>query len=64
MFLCQKCHQHDKCFSGVFLSHGPCESCGEIGDCADCHNYAPDAACNPPRAEPARDAAERAGGKP
>jgi formate-dependent nitrite reductase cytochrome c552 subunit len=40
MFLCEECHDNERCFhfSG---SYGRCEDCGKTAGCVDCHN--PDA---------------------
>ncbi len=35
MFLCDKCHDPNKHFG--HNSYGPCESCGKVSNCIDCH---------------------------
>ena len=43
MFLCPDCHKKTKCqaefIEGLMPSHGPCESCGKVSSCLDCHGY-------------------------
>lgn len=39
MFLCDNCHNPD-CMDFEF-SRGPCEGCGKIATCSDCHSPQP-----------------------
>jgi hypothetical protein len=36
MFLCDKCHDASK-HGSAFRSFGPCEGCGRVAACIDCH---------------------------
>jgi hypothetical protein len=39
MFICHKCCADTNRCTGSLMggSHGPCESCGEVAGCCDCH---------------------------
>ena len=43
MFLCPDCHKETKCqrefIESLMTSRGPCESCGKVSSCLDCHGY-------------------------
>lgn len=36
MFLCDKCHDPEKCW-GMSRSYGRCEMCAQTASCIDCH---------------------------
>lgn len=53
MFLCKDCHDrifegskhkwsnHPEAITGFGISYGPCEECGQVRECIDCH-FSPD----------------------
>ena len=45
MFLCKNCHNHKQHFGAEMESFGPCEICGKVKLCIDCHRNI----CRPPK---------------
>lgn len=43
MFICEPCHNKSACnmglIEGFMRSRGPCEQCGTVANCLDCHGY-------------------------
>lgn len=37
MMLCDRCHTCDEPCTFQSPSRGPCEDCGEVANCTDCH---------------------------
>lgn len=50
MFLCDDCHNPAN-HVGLFRSRGPCEGCGKVAACIDCHlrNCMPPQPTNEPK---------------